>query len=266
MLLLLTGTINSSIFNNTNIVISSTNERYKQYYHSIKKYIETGIFSSIVFAENSGYSFPVEEIKNYALKFGTNFEFVPVTTDIQKTIELGKSYGEADCIEQGLEKSELAKKEEYFIKCTGRVFIKNIEKLCKKNKNCNKFLFRDDMEWCYTLIFQMNIAEYKKYFYQCKSLCNEKEGIDIEKSFYKIIMQNNIKFKCFRSYPNVEGLCGTTGKAYNEKYHMKNFFTKLGLFSHNPFNKIIYRTCASTFLNIRNKILSLYRQIKQFIV
>lgn len=256
MLLLLTGTIDPSVFNNTNVVISSASERFEQYYYSIKKYIETGIFSSIVFAENSGYRFPIEEMEEYARKFNAKFELVPVVTDIQKTIEFGKSYGEADCIEQGLEKSELAKNEEYFVKCTGRVFVRNLDKLCKKNSKCNKFLFRDDMEWCYTLIFQMNISEYKKHFYRCKSLCDEKNGIDIEKSFYIIIMQDKIKFKCFRAYPNVEGLCGTNGKAYNEKYRMKNFFTKLGLFSHNPFNKIIYKVFAPIFTNIRNKVLS----------
>lgn len=244
MLLLLTGTIDPSVFNNTNVVITSATERFEQYYHSIKNYIDTGMFSSVVFAENSGYPFPIEEMIEYAKKFNTQFEYVRVVTNIQKTIELGKSYGEADCIEQGLEKSVLAKNEDYFIKCSGRVFIKNLKKMCKGNKRCNKFLFRDDMQWCYTLIFQMNIDEYKQHFYRCKVLCNERNNVDIEKTFYKIILEDKINFKCFRSYPNIEGLCGTTGNPYNQRYYLKSFCTKLGLFSHNPINKFIYKIFA----------------------
>lgn len=254
MLLLLTGTIDPSVFNNTNVKISASDERLEQYVTSIKKYIDTKVFKNIVFVENSGASFPLEEIENYAKQRNQNFELVQIKTDVSKTIEFGKSYGEADCIEQGLLKSKLAKDEEFFVKCTGRVFVKNIDKLCGKKQNVNKFLFRDDMDWCYTLIFQMNIDEYKKHFFRSKELCDEKNGIDIEKSFYKIIMEDDIRFKCFRSYPNVEGVCGTTGTMYNEKYMMKNFFTKLGLFSHNPFNKFIYKTCAPAFLKLRAKL------------
>ncbi len=254
MLLLLTGTIDPSVFNNTNVKITAANERLEQYVTSIKKYIDTELFKNVVFVENSGASFPLDEIQSYAAEKGESFELVQIKTDVSKTIEYGKSYGEADCIEQGLLKSELAKREEYFVKCTGRVFVKNIEKLCGKKQNVNKFLFRDDMDWCYTLIFQMNIDEYKKHFFRSKELCNEAKGIDIEKSFYKIIMEDGIKFKSFRSYPNVEGVCGTTGTMYNEKYVMKNFFTKLGLFSHNPFNKFVYKTCAPGFLKLKAKL------------
>lgn len=255
MLLLLTGTIDPSVFNNTNVKITAADERLEQYVTSIKKYIDTQIFTNVVFVENSGAAFPREEIEAYARQKNQNFELIQIKTDVAKTIEFGKSYGEADCIEQGLLRSKLALEEEYFVKCTGRVFVRNIDKLCGKKQNVNKFLFRDDMNWCYTLIFQMNIEEYKEHFFRSKELCNEPKGIDIEKSFYIIIMEDNIKFKCFRSYPDVEGMCGTTGTLYNEKYVMKNFFTKLGLFSHNPFNKFIYKTCAPAFLKIRAKIL-----------
>lgn len=254
MLLLLTGTIDPSVFNNTNVKITAAQERLEQYVTSIKSYIDTGVFANVVFVENSGAAFPLEEIQEYARQKNQSFELVQIKTDVAKTIELGKSYGEADCIEQGLLRSELAKKEEFFVKCTGRVFVKNIKKLCGRKQNINRFLFRDDMDWCYTLIFQMNIQEYKDHFFRSKEICDERKGIDIEKSFYKIIMEDGIKFRSFRSYPNVDGVCGTTGTMYNEKYVMKNFFTKLGLFSHNPFNKFIYKTCAPAFLKLKAKI------------
>ena len=126
MLLLLTGTIDPSIFNNTNVKITAAQERLGQYISSIKSYIDTGLFGNVVFVENSGAAFPLQEIQEYARQKNQNFELIQIKTDVEKTIELGKSYGEADCIEQGLLRSELAKNEEFFVKCTGRVFVKNI--------------------------------------------------------------------------------------------------------------------------------------------
>lgn len=62
MLLLLTGTIDPSVFNNTNVKITAAQERLEQYVTSIKSYIDTEIFANVVFVENSGAAFPLEEI------------------------------------------------------------------------------------------------------------------------------------------------------------------------------------------------------------
>lgn len=255
MLLLLTGTIDPSVFNNTNVKITDAEERLAQYRDSIKKYIELNIFSGIVFAENSGYPFSVGEIEVLAERHNSKFEFVRVHTDVHKTVTLGKSYGEADCIEQGLKNSKLAKNEECFVKCTGRVFVRNLDKMCKKYRDMNRFVIREDRGWCYSVVFQMNIAEYLDKFSRIKDMCDERNGIDIETAMYKIITEENIKFKAFRCYPYIEGVCGTTGAEYTNEYGFLNFLVKIGFFDINFLSKYIYKN----LIGIAYKIIHLIK-------
>lgn len=253
MLLLLTGTINPSVFNNTNVKLISAQERLSQYVDSIKKYISLNMFSGIVFAENSGYDFPTEEIKKLANEHNSQFELVRVNTDVQKTIRFGKSYGEADCIEQGLLNSMLAKSEEYFVKCTGRVFISNLDTMCKKHRNANRFVIREDTGWCYSVVFQMNIAEYLDKFGCVKELCDESNGVDIETAMYNVITKKNVKFRAFRTYPYIEGVCGTTGENYTREYGFLNFLVKIGFFDINFLSKYIYKK----FIGVAYKLIHL---------
>ena len=67
------------------------------------------------------------------------FEYIYVKTDIEKTIRLGKSYGEAVLMEYGIKYSELLKEEEFIYKCTGRVLVKNINSLIHKEKNIHTY-------------------------------------------------------------------------------------------------------------------------------
>lgn len=66
--LLLTGTIDTKVFNDTNVVVTDTQERYNQYIETICRYISDSKFDKIVFVENSGYGFPVDTINSLAKK------------------------------------------------------------------------------------------------------------------------------------------------------------------------------------------------------
>ena len=51
--LLMTGTINPSVYNNTGVVITDVSQRLYQYEHTIERYIKFSDFDCIIFAENS---------------------------------------------------------------------------------------------------------------------------------------------------------------------------------------------------------------------
>ena len=55
--LLLTGTIDSSKFNNSMTTLSDVNTRLDHYHSAITKWIKNSDFQKIVFIENSGYDF-----------------------------------------------------------------------------------------------------------------------------------------------------------------------------------------------------------------
>lgn len=63
---LLTGTIDSSVFNNIGNIITDTNERLSQYEESLTRWITESVFTRIVFAENSGYPFDYNYFCNLA--------------------------------------------------------------------------------------------------------------------------------------------------------------------------------------------------------
>lgn len=59
--LLLTGTIDSTVYNNVGNKIVDVNERLLQYESCIERYIKESPFTKIVFIENSGYPFDAKK-------------------------------------------------------------------------------------------------------------------------------------------------------------------------------------------------------------
>lgn len=231
--LLLTGTIDPSKFGNTNVVLTNVDVRRCQYQRALEYYIKESVFDNIIFVENSGAAFDIERYKRMALEENKCFEYIYADTDISMTLLKGKSYGEASCIEQGVEKSILLKNEKCFYKMTGRILLKNSSSMLT-NGAVSSFLFRHDLQRCYTYFFKVNISDYKKYFGKVKEMCDESKDLDIERAFYDIIMSNKIPVSSFKTYPLLDGVIGTTGNAYQDKpvvYKTKVLLTKLGLYS-----------------------------------
>ena len=79
--LILTGTIDPSIFSNTGVVLTNAEERLKQYKSAIHFYITNSPFENIIFIENSGYPFNFKEISHYANKYNKKIEYINVETD-----------------------------------------------------------------------------------------------------------------------------------------------------------------------------------------
>lgn len=168
--LLLTATINPAHYSNTNVVLTNVQKRLSQYETALKYYITESSFDTIIFVENSSFEFHADIYHKLAQKHNKRFEYIPINTDIKKTIQLGKSYGEAVCIEEGINKSVLLKNEKTFYKITGRVILKNYSLFTQYKDNSSRFLFRNDLKKCYTVFFKANIEDYRKYFFDAKTI------------------------------------------------------------------------------------------------
>ena len=160
--ILLTGTIDPSKFNNTGTKFADASERLNQYCSAIKKWITKTNFQKIVFIENSGYDFDFRQFENLAKEYNKQFEFIVAKPHVEKTIKHGKSYGEIMLMNEAVERSKLLNSEKSFYKCTGRLFIKNCNKILKEKHNVdNLFLGIPSDKWAFTWFFKVEKVFYK---------------------------------------------------------------------------------------------------------
>ena len=129
--LLLTGTIDPSKFNNTMTTLTDVQVRLNQYETAIDWWMRKSNFQNIIFIENSGFHFDVLKFTQIADRHQKKFEYIQGTPYVEETIAHGKSYGEIKLITEAIEKSKLIKTENSFYKCTGRLIIKNVNRILK---------------------------------------------------------------------------------------------------------------------------------------
>lgn len=232
--LLLTGTIDSSKFNNSMTTLSDVNTRLDHYHSAITKWIKNSDFQKIVFIENSGYDFNYKKYESIAAKLGKQFEFISAEAFVEETIKYGKSYGEIKIINEAVEKSKLLKDEDSFYKCTGRLFIKNCNSILKeKHKSDTVFSGIPSDKWAFTWFFKVDKEFYKKYLSETYKEVDDYNGIFMEHIYYKILSANLDKIDTFYRYPNVEGVSAGTNSPYHSgfiRYLFKNIQVKRGFF------------------------------------
>ncbi|MBR2746482.1 MAG: hypothetical protein IKD99_07175 [Erysipelotrichaceae bacterium] len=234
---LLTATIDPSVYNNVNTVITNAEERLNQYEESFQRYIKESVFTDIIVAENSGYPFNANFYIELAKKHGKRFEYINCPRYIEETIKYGKSYGESKLITDALEKSKVLHDASTIYKLTGRVFLKNSHAIVKTmEKHQNEFLIMDKFRWCYTHVFKFNKKDYYLVFRDAdKRIMDTK--VNIERNYYNLIIENfdKLDIGCFNVWPYVIGRHGTTGASYTNSFKGRiyhDILCKLNAYTH----------------------------------
>ena len=225
--LLMTGTINPSVYNNTGVVITDVSQRLYQYEYTIERYIKFSDFDCIIFAENSNYDFDSGKFENLAKEYNKNFEFISLKGYYKENVEYGKSYGDSRLITDAINNSKLINNDDTIFKVTGRIYIQNINKMIKySQKYKNVFISKNNDKRVLTNFFKINICDYKNNLEHAYIDCNDKVGDDIEKSFYYRLIGSGLSVKSFICYPDMDGIIGGTGGLYN-KSKIDLFFLNL---------------------------------------
>ncbi len=218
--LLLTATIDPSVYNNVGNILTNVEERLNQYRAALKNYITESAFTDIVFAENSGYLFDKDRYWRMAEEYGKRFEYLSCPIYSKETEQFGKSYGESRLINDALAKSNLLLETDYFYKVTGRVYLKNSRNIVKSmKKHKNEFLVVDKHKWCYTHVFKVDKNDYQRFFsgaYE-RIMLNR---VNLEHNYYSIIKENHdyLDIGCFDVWPYVLGRQGSTGASYTNSF------------------------------------------------
>lgn len=230
--LLITGTIKPLC----NIMYNNPEIRLREYVGNIKRYIKESDFDSIIFAENSGYEFEVEELRTYAKTYHKTFEFLDFSSNCDKH---NMSTGEAELLRQSIKNSELLIGESVIWKVSGRIYIENINKILKDTKKkcspiSNIFLYAPRYNSIQTWFFRMNTENLLEYFLTDESIAAMKVSC-IEYVWMSIYKENasNIKIEAFKRYPNALGK-NSSGNLYTVskgKLFIRNILLKLGYYT-----------------------------------
>lgn len=240
---LLTGTIDSSVYNNVENLITNTEERRRQYESSIERYITLSSFDQIVFAENSGYPFEAERFSSLAKKHGKAFEYLQCKPHIEMTVRFGKGYGESLIIQEALDNSRLLREENEIYKITGRIFLHNSKRIIKSSRGKNEFYIIDSEKQCYTHLFKFYKPDYYRFLYH-SDLAIRENSLNLEHTFYQLLRQGvsqGMKITCFKYWGDFDGIQGSLGQPYRSSKKGKVYHDLLCIFKAYTFDSKFQR-------------------------
>lgn len=214
----------------SNIAIRDENIRLQQYLESLEFYINSESITDIIFCDNSATSFDESLLVKLAKKKNKNLEIHRFKSNTLACATRGKSYGEYEIMKYVFEHSYLVKQHNCFVKITGRLIVKNFDKIVRKlsDKN-NYFVFLGNPinrngKKIDTRFYSMKVDDFKKIEKNLGSQINELEGFTLERSFFEVIDSTGTNFRMLPLYPQYEGISGSTGIDYS---NVKLKFVKL---------------------------------------
>jgi hypothetical protein len=117
--LLITASLDAG--NTPYVGLSATSDRTEAHMQGLLAWLGDPSTEKVVFAKNCSARIRSEVLLATARNYGKELEFVQVDSS-KRTVIQGKGYGEGDLIRQALEKSDLLKGADDFIKVTGKLF------------------------------------------------------------------------------------------------------------------------------------------------
>lgn len=230
--LILTGSINSKSYYGESLNVG---RRLSKYENAISRYITETKFNPIVFCENSDYPFDDLKFKNLARKYGKTFEFIKGTECSKEVKEHGAGYGDSLLIYEALTNSESLKDAEFFYKITGRIFLKNSDKIIKSAKiHRNEFISYDGLGWVMTYIFKANKDDYLNVLADVYLETDYIKLLDMEICFWKRLYSSSLDIGCFKTYPVIIGNMGESDTPYTKSKldtFLRNIGVKAGVFT-----------------------------------
>lgn len=226
-ILLMTGTIKPYC----DILYSDVQKRYNEYIQNIENYIKNSIFDIIIFAENSGFSFPSNIYENMAIAHGKIFEYL----DVSQGAEKGNiSIGDAKIIADAIQNSKFIGREMSIWKVSGRVYIENINNIILKAKGKNIFLYSRRYNSLQTWLFKSEVNILEDFFLE-ESVLQQMKTSCIEYVWKRCWEKNSTKISLsrFPIYPNAKGI-NSSGGLYSMpkwKLYLKNILLILGWYS-----------------------------------
>lgn len=216
--------------------------RLAQYLKAMDFYIEYSSLKRIVFCDNSDFEYDYKEICKKAESRNVKLEILRFKGRGELAIEKGKGYGEGEIIDYVLKNSILINDSDILVKVTGRYIIRNMERILQNCKNETIYFNLSGMGLPYinTSFYVVPNRFYKQHLKDVFYSVDDKRHHPLEWCFFRELHKEEVVFKCFKRYPYIIGIGGTSGQKLQEniiKYYIKNFLCFSGLY-----NKIIEKS------------------------
>ena len=210
--------------------ITSEVDILRDYKETFSKWCQNKLTDKIIFIENSGYdlSFFHEKAKEFP-----NKEIEIISSNLNNTFEkkLGKGYGEYLCLREIFENSKICVSTDFFIKITGRYYVKNYSKIFQefeKKKSDIYVCIKNNLTYADTHMFGGSKLFFLNYVLPLASKTNDSNGVFMEHCIAKATLlgiNDKLNFNHFSTYPDINGIIGT-----NNKKIKNNIIKKIKLF------------------------------------
>ncbi len=222
-IVVLTGTIEVS-YGHANVIIRDVNERLQQYIKNIERLILYSHFDIIVFSENSNYAYNYNYLIELAGKNNKQLEILSFMGSNNLIQLLGKGYGEGEILKYALDKSVYLQDDQTsFYKLTGRIFVKNINRILENNKCKNIFIKWDiKKKQIDSRFFKVQVSFYKKYIAPVIYQSDERIEWSVEEVYFSTL-RGNKEIASFSEYPVITGICASLGKPYDLNFFKLNY-------------------------------------------
>ena len=215
MILIMTASIKAAEI--SQLSLTDTETRRKQYCYALQFYIQCKQFDKIVFCDNSNYFYEFDKEQKLAREKKVQLEILKFDSDYVSVEKYGKGYGEGEILKYVIEHSKLLEAEDFFYKVTGRLVVKNIAALVRKssetalfNRNLYEYQSLDTRFW------GMKKKEYIEVLSESHKNVNDERGRYLEMCYKKDIEKASVVYKSFCAFPVIDGYSGTAGIQYAE--------------------------------------------------
>lgn len=210
--------------------------RKEQYIRSLRYAINNYDIKKIIFCENSHcVDEDIYSLKEDAEKKGKTLEIISFNSNSHLVLEKGKGYGEGEIIKYAKDNSKIIEKDDYIIKLTGRLIVKNLNIIMRRINHqdflINRLSIKEKKADTRFYIIKQNI--YDKFVGDVYQNIDDRNNLTMETLVYKNIVKNSIKTASFCCYPQIIGISGSTGQEYSVhmfKYLIKCILNILGVY------------------------------------
>ena len=214
--------------------------RLNDYKKSFNFWVKRNDIDKIILIENSNYD--LSYFKKIAKESNKQIEILSNNLNNTFDKKLGKGFGQYLCLKEIFEKSEIAKKTNFFIDVTGRHCIKNFKQIIKdivENKTDIYVNITNNLKFADANIYGGTKEFFKNYLIPETKKTNDSLNRIFENCVSNAVLKaisDGMTLSKTPIYADIDGFIGTNGKKYKQNIMKKiklYFFRKLKIYFFN---------------------------------